>query len=698
MSDPVDFSKQGAIGVITINNPPVNALSQAVRKGIHEGVEQGLADDEVTAMVLIGGGRTFVAGADIREFGKPLGPPDLLTVIATIEASPKLVVAALHGTPLGGGLELALGCHYRCALASTRVGLPEVKLGLLPGAGGTQRLPRVAGIPLALKMITSGDPIPAAAAKEAGIVDEIVEGDLLDDAVAYANKLVADGVPLRKIRDLDDKLTEARDDPGIFDDFRKGMAKKARGYLAPWKCVDSVENAVKLPFDEGQKREREIFTECMASTESKGQIHAFFSEREVAKIPDVPKDTPIIDVGSAAVLGAGTMGGGIAMNFVNAGIPVHLLEVNQEALDHGLEVIRANYASTVSKGRLSQEAMDKRMALIHPVLDYDSIKDDDIVVEAVFEEMDIKKEIFRTLDQTCKQGAILATNTSTLDVDEIAAETGRPEAVIGLHFFSPANVMRLLEIVRGDKTSKEVIATSMKLAKAISKVGVLVGVCDGFVGNRMLHGYSREANFLVEEGALPQQVDKVIYDFGFPMGPFAMGDMAGLDIGWRVRKRQAATRNPNLRYSPLGDKVCELGRFGQKTGAGWYRYEAGSRTPIPDPEIEALIIENSDRLAIERREVSDQEILERCMYPLVNVGAQLLEEGIALRSLDIDIIYIYGYGFPPYRGGPMFWADTIGVDKVYEAVSRYHEQHGPFWEPAPLLKKLAEEGKGFGDL
>ncbi len=698
MSDPVDFSSRGAIAVITINNPPVNALSQAVRQGIAEAIAKGLGDDSVKAMVIIGGGRTFIAGADIREFGKPLGPPDLNAVIRDLEASTKLVVVALHGTALGGGFELAMGCHYRCAVASGKIGQPEVKLGIIPGAGGTQRVPRLAGVEAALDMIVMGEPMAAPRAAELGLIDEIVEGDLLDGAVAYAERLVAQGAGLRKVRDLDDKLAQARGRPELFDDYRKRIERRARGYLAPWKCIESIENALTMPIDEGLAREREIFAECVASTQAKGQIHAFFAERQVTKIPDVPKDTPRVPIERAAVLGAGTMGGGIAMNFANAGIQVRLFEVSQEALDKGRGVIEKNYAGTVAKGRLSQDAMDQRLALIEPVLDYDALGDADIVIEAVFEDMALKKEVFGKLDRVTKTEAILATNTSSLDIDEIAAATARPERVIGTHFFSPANVMRLLEIVRGEKTSAEVIATCMGLARKIGKVGVLVGVCDGFVGNRMLAGYRREADFLLEEGALPQDIDRVIFDFGLPMGPFAMNDLAGLDIGYSVRKHRQATRPSNLRYSPIADKICEMGRFGQKTMAGWYRYEAGSRTPLPDPEIEALIVATSAELGIERRQIGDQEILERCMYPLINIGAQILDEGIALRASDIDIVYINGYGFPPYRGGPMFYGDTVGLDQVYERVSHYHREHGEHWTPAPLLERLAGEGKGFKDL
>ena len=696
MSTPVEYQRRGAVGVITINNPPVNALSVAVRQGIADGLAQAAADAQAKAVVIIGGGRTFIAGADIREFGKPLQPPDLNEVIRRLEECPKPVVAALHGTALGGGLEVALGCHYRCAVAAAQVGFPEVKLGLLPGAGGTQRLPRVAGIEAALTMITSGNPIPAAQAAALGLVDEVVPGDLLDGAVAYAERLVAEGRPLRKISEMQDKVAGVA--PAVFDESRKGLARSARGFEAPQRCVDAVQAAATLPFAEGLKRERALFAGLMQGAQSKAQIHVFFSEREATKIPDVPKETPVKPIKSAAVIGAGTMGGGIAMNFANAGIPVRVLEMSQEALDRGLAVVRKNYAATVEKGRLSQKDMDTRMSLIRGTLSYDEIGSADIVVEAVFEEMGVKKQVFGILDRAARPDAILATNTSTLDIDAIAGATSRPGQVIGTHFFSPANVMRLLEIVRGARTSKETIATAMELARKIRKVGVLVGNCDGFVGNRMLHGYIREAEFLLEEGALPQQVDKVIYDFGLPMGPFTMGDLAGLDVGWRIRKGKAATRPKHLRYSPIGDRICEMGRFGQKTGAGWYRYEKGSRNPVPDPEIEALIIRTSREQGFERRQISNQEILKRCMYPLINEGAKILEEGIAIRSSDIDVIYIYGYGFPVYRGGPMFYADTVGLGRVYDDICAFHKAHGEFWQPAPLLERLAREGKRFRDL
>jgi 3-hydroxyacyl-CoA dehydrogenase len=697
MTESVHYETRGAVAVISLDNPPVNALSGAVRKGIVDGLEQGVRDPEIGVLVLIGRGRCFSGGADIREFGKPAmtQAPHLREVIRTIEDCPKPVVAAIHGTAVGGGLELALGCHYRVGDGSARLGLPEVKLGLLPGAGGTQRLPRLIGVAPALKAILSGEYLPADEAARLGLLDRVVEGELVAGAVAFAEQAAAKGGPHPVVRDMEIPRDGAAE---VFERTRKEIARKARSLIAPYRCIDSVENALTLPFEEAMAKEREYFLECLESEQSKGQRHAFFAERQANKIPDVPADTPVRPIERAAVIGCGTMGGGIAMNFANAGIPVVVLESAPEALDRGLAVIRGNYAGSVSRGRITQAQMDRRMALITGATDYADLARADIVIEAVFEEMDIKREVFAALDRACKPEAILATNTSTLDIDEIAAATKRPEQVIGTHFFSPANVMKLLENVRGAKTSAATIATVMKLAKTIGKVGVLVGVCDGFVGNRMLYAYSRQANFLIEEGALPQQVDKVITDFGFPMGPFAMGDLAGLDVGWRIRQRRAKTRPKDQRTSPIGDRICERGRFGQKTGAGWYRYEAGSRAPIPDPEIEELILQVSRELGFERRPIDDREILERCMYPLINEGAKILEEGLALRASDIDIVWIHGYGFPVHRGGPMFYADQIGPKAIYEAMSRLHEIHGEMLKPAPLLERLARGGGRFADL
>jgi 3-hydroxyacyl-CoA dehydrogenase len=694
MAKLVDFTKRGGIGVITVNNPPVNALSVGVPQGIIEAVKAGEADAQVKAMVLVGGGRTFIAGADISEFfNPPEGEhPTIHDFIGALEGSSKIIVAGVHGTALGGGLEVALACHYRCGVAAARFGLPEVKLGLLPGAGGTQRLPRLIGPERALPLIASGDFVPADRALEMGIIDLIVAGDIASGAIDFANKLVADAKPLRKVRDL---ATRAPSSPTYFDDFGKSIARRARGALAPYKIIECVKAAVELPFDEGIARERALFKDCLESEQARGLIHLFFAERAANKIPDVPRDTPRVRIDKAAVIGAGTMGGGIAMNFLNAGIPVTIVETGQEALDRGLGVIRNNYQSTLRKGRITQADIDERMGRLEPTLDIAAVADADIVIEAVFEEMDLKKEVFAKLDAVAKPEAILATNTSTLDVNEIAAATARPEKVIGTHFFSPANVMRLLENVRGENSSPETIATVMDMAKRIGKVAVLVGVCDGFVGNRMLHLYARQAYRMLIEGALPQQVDKALYDFGLAMGPFAMGDLAGLDVGWRIRKRQMAERGLNVSATPVADRLCEMGRYGQKTGAGWYRYDEGSRTPLPDPEVEGLILAQSETEGISRREISAEEIVERCMYLLVNEGARILEEGIALRASDIDVIYANGYGFPRTRGGPMLHADRVGLGKVYDAVSRYHDTFGEAWRPAPLLKQLAEAGKTF---
>ena len=694
--DVVGYEQRGAVAVITLQRPPVNALGQPLRQGIKDRLDEALADDAIQAIVLVGSGRGFSGGADITEFGKTPQAPHLREVIDVAELGSKPVVAAIHGMALGGGYELPLGCHYRIATPTARVGQPEVKLGIIPGAGGTQRLPRLIGIEPALEVIVAGDPVPAPKALELGMIDAIVEGeDLTAEAVAFAEGLLSDGKGPRVTRDLTDKIGTPDEVAAAFERSRQMIARRARGMRAPEACVEAVEAAITQSFEDGMAKERELFLECVQSDQSAAQRHAFFAEREVAKIPDVPADTPTRTIETAAVLGAGTMGGGIAMNFANAGIPVHVLETSPEALDKGLDLVRKNYAGSVSRGRITQEKMDAAVGLISGTLEYTDIKDADIVIEAVFENMDIKKEVFAKLDATCKAETILATNTSTLDVNEIAAATGRPDKVIGTHFFSPANVMRLLENVRGGASSDETIQTVMQLSKRINKVGVLVGVCYGFVGNRMLHAYSREANFLIEEGALPQQIDKVIYDFGLPMGPFAMGDMAGLDVGWRIRQERAKTHPSNQRYSSIGDRLCEMGRYGQKTSAGWYKYAEGSRTPEPDPEVEELIIGTSKELGIERRDISDQEILERCMYPLINEGAKILEEGIATRPVDIDIIWIYGYGFPVYRGGPMFYADLIGTKSVYDVMQRLHETHGELLKPAPLLARLAKDGKGF---
>ncbi len=691
MTEPVLYSTQDGVAILTINNPPVNALGQAVRQGILDGLKRANDDAAAKAIVIVGGGRTFIAGADIREFGKPPQAPDLNSVLAGIEASAKPVVAAIHGTALGGGLEVALTCHWRVAVPSAQMGLPEVKLGILPGAGGTQRLPRLVGPQMALEMITSGNPIPASKALEVGVVDHVADGEPTAVGVAFAAKAVAEQRAVTLVSQRNEKVSGV--DPQLFADFRKGMEKKAKGFFSPWRCVDAVEAACTLPFPQGLKRERELFTQCMESPQRAAQIHAFFAEREAGKIPGLPADVKPKPIKSAAVLGAGTMGGGIAMNFANAGIPVKILEVSQEALSRGLGVIEKNYATSVQRGSMKQEAMDRALKLISGTQRYEDIGDADIVVEAVFEEMGVKKEVFGKLDAVMKQGAVLASNTSTLDIDAIANSTKRPQDVIGTHFFSPANVMKLLENVRGKASSPETIATVMQLGKTLRKVPVLAGNCDGFIGNRMLHGYLREANFLLEEGASPQQIDQALEAFGLAMGPFRMSDLAGLDVSWRIRKGKAHLRDMTERYSPVADRLCELGRFGQKTGAGFYKYDG--RNPQPDPLVEEIILTAAKEQGIQRRPISDEEIVQRCMYPLVNEGALILEEGIAIRSSDIDIVYLFGYGFPVYRGGPMFWAEQIGLDKVLATIREFEKLHGKAWTPAPLLVRSAEAGKGW---
>ena len=700
MPGSVAFERHDDVALLRLTNPPVNGLSFAMRAALGARVAEALADDAVEALVIAGADRMFCGGADIREFSAPPPPgaASLPAILDEIEASPKPVVAAIHGVAAGGGMEVALACHVRLAAPGTRLGLPEVTLGILPGAGGTQRMPRLIGVEAALEVIVGGKLHPVEKAVALGFVDECVEGDLLATAIARARQLAADRTPLRRASELEEHLEAARGRPEIFDDFRKKMAKRARGFDAPYACVDCVEKALSMPYAEALKNERAVFNRLRESDQSAAQRHAFFAEREVAKIPDVPKDTPALPIATAGVVGCGTMGGGIAMSIANAGLPVTVLESSQEALDRGMAIIRKNYAATVAKGRLLQAEMDARLARITPTLEDADLGAADVVIEAVFEELPLKQEVFARLDRACKPEAILATNTSTLDVNVIAASTSRPEQVIGTHFFSPANVMKLMENVRGARTSPQTIASVMKLAKVLGKVGVLVGVCDGFVGNRMLYAYRRQADFLLEEGALPAQIDKVIYDFGLPMGPYQMADLAGLDVSWRVRKAQAPTRPAHLRYSPIADRVCELGRYGQKTGAGWYRYEEGSRAPISDPAIHELIAGVSAELGIERRTIGDDEIVPRCLYPLVNEGAKILEEGLALRASDVDVIWMHGYGFPRYRGGPMFWADLVGLRTIYDTMSRLHDEHGEWLEPAPLLKRLAEQGKGFKDV
>ena len=698
MGDLVQFTKSGSIAVITINNPPVNALSPGVPEGLAESIEKLEAEPSLHAAVVIGGGTTFIAGADIKEFakitsGKPRGEGHL-GLLLKIENCHKPVVMAIHGTAFGGGLEVAMSGHYRVAVKSAKVGQPEVKLGIIPGAAGTQRLPRLAGVAKALEMCTDGNPISAEQALASGIVDKLIDSDLLMGAVAFAQEISAKPAP--KTRERTEKLGTHEQNASIFAAARENARKKQRGMIAPLAAIDAIEAATKLPFEEGCKVEHELFNECLFSPQSKALIHVFFGEREVAKIPDIPKDTPLIPIKTVGVVGAGTMGGGIAMVLANAGLPVLLKEVDQAALDRGMANIQKNYASSVKRGRFTQQFVDERLRLIWPTLNFDDFANIDLVIEAVFEGMALKQEIFRQLDKICKSGAILASNTSTLNIDEIASSTLRPQFVIGTHFFSPANVMRLLEIVRGKATSKEVIATCMQLSKPLGKVGVLVGNCRGFVGNRMFHPYVRESVFLVEEGAAVAEVDRALTDFGMALGPLAVGDLAGLDVGWRIRKEYRHLEKPGVRQPFAGDQLCEMGRFGQKTGGGWYKYDE-NRQPAFDPEVAALVKKWAAENSVRQRTISPEEIVDRCIYALVNEGARILEDGFALRAVDIDIIYINGYGFPAYRGGPMWYADTVGLKKVYDRVLEFHQQLGELWEPAPLLKQLAEQGKTFAE-
>lgn len=687
------YQAHGDIAVITLANPPVNGLGHATRTGIVDGVSRALDDAAIKAIVLVGEGKGFSGGADIREFNTPkaLQEPSLHTVIRVVESAAKPVVAAIRGLAMGGGLELALGCHYRVAVAGAQIALPEVKLGILPGAGGTQRLPRVLGLEQALNMIVSGTPVMSEKLAGTKLFDQMIDGELLAGALAFARS-IADRRPLPKVRDI--RITHPNAE-GYLQFARNTVRAVAGPFPAPLQCVEAVAAALGKKFDEGLKTERDLFLSLVQTSESKALRHAFFAERAASKIPDVPADTPLRTIRSAAVIGAGTMGGGIAMNFANAGIPVSLLEMKQEALDKGIATIRKNYENSMKKGKLTQAQLDQRMGLISGTLSYEAIGSADIVIEAVFEDMAVKETVFRKLDEVMKPGAILASNTSTLDVDQIAAFTKRPQDVIGTHFFSPANVMKLLEIVRGAKTAKDVLATVMDLAKKIKKTGVVSGVCDGFIGNRMVEQYIRQAGFLLEEGCLPEQVDKAIEKFGFAMGPFRMSDLAGNDIGWYIRKRRYVEK-PEVTYSKIADKLCEQGRFGQKTSAGWYDYKAGDRKAYPSDAVNQMIVAHSAEIGVERRKVSDEEIVERLVYALVNEGAQILDEGIALRASDIDMVYLTGYGFPLFRGGPMFHADTVGLPNVLMAMRRYAKgQHPEAWTPAPLLERLAAEGKGF---
>jgi 3-hydroxyacyl-CoA dehydrogenase len=692
------YEVRGDVAVVSLNNPPVNGLGYDTRRGIADGIERALGDDKVKAIVVTGTGKAFSGGADIREFGSPkaTAEPNLLSLIAALEASPKPVVAALHSVAMGGGLELALGCHYRVAAPGCKVALPEVKIGLIPGAGGTQRLPRVLGLETALNMIVAGEPVASEQlAKLPGqkLIDKMAEGDVVDAAVAFAREKAAVR-PLPKTREL--KVVHPN--PQAFLQFaRNTVGAMSRNFPAPLKCIDAVAASTTMKFDDGMKLEREIFLALMLTPECKALRHAFMAERATSKIPDVPEDTPTRPIAKVAVIGAGTMGGGIAMNFLNAGIPVTILEMKQEALDKGVGVIRKNYEAQVKKGKLKADKYGERMKLLSTTLSYADLKDADLVIEAVFEDIGVKEQVFKTLDEVMKPGAILASNTSTLDVNKIASFTKRPQDVIGMHFFSPANVMKLLEVIRGEKTAKDVLATVMQLGKKIRKTCVVSGVCDGFIGNRMIEQYSRQAGFLLEEGATPQQVDKAIEKFGFAMGPFRMGDLAGNDVGWYIRKRRYVEK-PTLRYSKTADLLCEMGRFGQKTGAGWYDYRPGKRDAIPSKIVTDMIEKHRAELGVTPRKIGDDEIVQRLVYALVNEGAKIVEEGIALRASDIDMVYLTGYGFPLWRGGPMCYADTVGLYNVVQAMKRFAANpldDAQFWQPAPLLARLAAEGKTF---
>ncbi|HAT29154.1 MAG TPA: 3-hydroxyacyl-CoA dehydrogenase [Gammaproteobacteria bacterium] len=695
MSDVVSYELVNNVAVISVNNPPVNALSQAVREGILDAVTTA-QEDASEAIVLHCEGRTFIAGADITEFGKPPQEPGLPSVLSAIENSSKPVIAAIHGTALGGGFEVALACHYRCAIASAKVGLPEVKLGLLPGAGGTQRVPRIAGVKAALDMIASGNPVAAPRAKDMGLVDEIISADdLKAGAVEYGKALVKSGAPLKRIRDI--TIDPANVEPGFFDAARERLARRARGQIAQDKIVSCIEAAVNLPMDEGLQRERELFRELVTSPESAAMRHIFFAERLAAKIKDLPRDTPLRAVNKVAIIGGGTMGGGIAMCFANVGIPVLMLEIDDEALQRGMGIIEKNYKITMLKGKMTEDQLGQRIGLITGTTDYADLGDVDMVIEAVFENLELKKEIFAKLDAVCKPGAILATNTSYQDVDAIAAATGRPQDVLGMHFFSPANVMKLLEVVRGEKTADDVLATTMAIGKRINKVCALSRVCYGFIGNRMLGGYGREAQILLMDGCTPSQVDSALEKFGMAMGPLAMGDLAGLDVGYKARQGRTDLPDDPKLYR-MGTLLVEMGRYGQKTGSGFYKYDPETRARMADPEVEAMIKAEAAKIGIEQRDISDEEILQRCFYPLINEGARILEEGIAQRPSDIDVVYVFGYAFPVAKGGPMYYADQIGLKQVYDKICEFRDRDGEqYWQPAPLLKQLAEAGKTFAE-
>ena len=695
MSNVVSYELVDNIGVISVNNPPVNALAQVVREGIAKAIEQAQADDS-DAVVLRCEGRTFIAGADITEFGKPPKEPSLPDILVTIENSSKPIIAAIHGTALGGGFEVALACHYRCAVSTAKVGLPEVNLGLLPGAGGTQRVPRVAGVKAALDMITSGKPVPAAKAHDMGLIDEVVDSDDLQAAaVQYAKDLVESGAPLKRIRDI--TIDPESIEPRFFDTARKNLAKRARGQIAPDRIVSCIEAAATKPMDEGLKVERELFSELVKSPESAAMRHIFFAERLAAKIKDLPKETPTREIRKVAIIGGGTMGGGIAMCFANVGIPVVMLEISAEALERGKGIVRKNYEITQKKGKMSAEQVEQRIGLISGTTSYDDLGDVDLVIEAVFESLDLKKEVFAKLDAACKPGCILATNTSYQDVDAIANSTSRPQDVLGMHFFSPANVMKLLEVVRGEKTADDVLATAMLIGKKIGKVCALARVCYGFIGNRMVSGYGREAQRLLLDGCTPTQVDSALEGFGMAMGPLAMGDLAGLDVGYKARQGRTDLPDDPALYR-MGDVLVEMDRLGQKTGAGFYKYDPQTRAHMADPEVEAMIKSEAEKLGIPQQELSDDEIVARCLYPLINEGAKILEEGIAQRASDIDVVYVYGYAFPAAKGGPMFYADLVGLKKVYEKICELRDTYGEiYWKPAPLLEELANEGSTFAE-
>ena len=693
---PVSFTHEGDVGLITVDYPPVNALGPGVPEGIINAVKQGDADPSVKAMVLIGAGRSFIAGADIRRFGTGRARPPLgQRVYDVLDASSKPVVAAIHGYALGGGLEIAMACHYRVGVASAKVGLPEVQIGIIPGGGGTQRLPRLVGPKAALEMIVSGRHVPAEEARGLGVLDRVFPdgADLRNEAIAFA-KGIAGVRPLPRVRDRDDRLAEDKREPGLFDAMRKSIARRARNQTAPYHCILAVEAACALPFDQGIARENELFAELENADEARALRYAFFAEREAAKLPDIPRDVEPRPFSLAAIIGAGTMGGGIAMSFADHGFRVKIMDATREALERGMARVRANYETSVKRGSLSQEEMERRLARIESVSGYEAVKDADLAIEAAFEEMEVKRPVFRALDQAMKPGALILSNTSALDIDQLAAETGRPGDVAGAHFFSPANVMRLLEVVRGARSSAEALVSTMAVGRKIGKVCVMAGNTDGFVANRSRAPFNTEMVILLEEGCLPEQVDRVMVDFGYPMGPFAVGDLAGLDIGLASRKRRAA-QNPNYRTLPIADRVAEMGRFGQKTGAGWYRYEKGDRTPHPDPEVARIIKEVAVEMGVAQRDFTDEEILRRLLFSSVNEACRILEEGKAYRASDIDVMWLYGFGFPRYRGGLMYWADQIGVRAVYDQVAAWHQQYGERWEPARLLRELAQSGTPF---